>query len=144
MAKYFLLFILMILFTHCKTTQPKSSLIKQYKHIYIDQFRMVYFRKMLQEGFNQSGVINELIASDRSLFTEPILTMDDYALIDSLVTIDNEQMKTDSIRRIGKVAEGADGKHVLGFVADRLRSTYLDSIAKTRYKKSIIKSMYLN
>ena len=53
-------------------------------------------------------------------------------------------MKADSIRRIGTVAEGAEGKHVLGFIVNRLRSNYLDSIAKTRYKNSISQLMYAN
>ena len=149
MKKYFieycfLMFMLMLLFVHCRTTQSKASLAEEYKQIYIRQFRVVYFRKILQEGFNQSTAFNEVINSDRSLFTEPILTMEDLKLIDSIVNIDNAKMRTDSIERIGKVAEGAEGKQVLGFIMDRLRSNYLDSIAKTRYKKSIIKLMYVN
>ena len=139
-----LLLTLILVLVHCRTTQSKASLLKEYKAIYIRQFRTVYFQKILKEGFNQSAAINEMISSDRSLFTEPILTWEDLRLIDSLVSTDNAKMRGDSISRIGKIAEGAEGKHVLGFVMDRLRSNYIDSIAKTRYKKSIIKLMYIN
>ena len=47
---------------------------------------------------------------------EPVLTEDDYYLIDSIISLDNLKMKSDSINRIGRVAEGAEGKHVLAYL----------------------------
>ena len=61
-----------------------------YKSIYIDQFKLTYFRQILSKGYNNSKAIQEIISSDHSGFTEPILTEDDYKLIDSLTTVDNE------------------------------------------------------
>jgi len=134
----------MLLFIQCRTTQIKWSVTKGHKQLYIEQFRLTYFRKILQAGFNQSEAINSIIKFDMSGFTEPLLSEEDYKLIDSIVYIDNLKMKTDSINRIGRVAEGAEGKHVFGFVLDKLRNKYIDSIAKKRYKTSGIKMMYDN
>jgi hypothetical protein len=67
--------------------------------------------------------------------------MDDYKLIDSLTTVDNQKMRMDSARSIGRVAEGAEGKHPLGFILDKLDSKWLDSLANKRYKSSGVKRM---
>lgn len=113
-----------------------------YKSIYIDQFKLTYFRQLLIKGYNNSKAIQEIINEDHSGFTEPILTIDDYKIIDSLTSVDNQKIKTDSINRIGRVAEGAAGNHTLGFIMDKLESKWLDSIANKRYKNSGVKKMY--
>lgn len=112
-----------------------------YKSIYIDQFKLTYFRQILSKGYNNSKAIQEIISSDHSGFTEPILTEDDYKLIDSLTTIDNEKMKIDSTEG-NRRAEGAQGKRPLGFILNGLNSKWLDSIAKKRYKNSGVNKMY--
>lgn len=136
------LFTVILFFIQCRTSDTRPSLKKQYKTIYTYQFKLTYFRKLLKEGFNNSNEIKSIINFDRSGFTEPILTESDYAFIDSIVQVDNLKMITDSINRVGRVAEGAEGKHVFGFVLDKLQGKWLDSLAWERYKVSGIKKMY--
>ncbi len=112
-----------------------------YKSIYIDQFKLTYFRQILVKSHNNSKAIQEIINSDHSAFTEPILTEDDYKLIDSLTTADNEKMKIDSTQG-NRRAEGAQGKRPLGFILDRLNNKWLDSIANRRYTISGVKEEY--
>ena len=96
---------------------------------------MTYFRQILIKGYNNSKAIQEIINSDHSGFTEAILTEDDYKLIDSLTTADNEKMKIDSTQG-NRRAEGAQGKRPLGFILDKLNSKWLDSLARQRLKSS--------
>ena len=109
-----------------------------YKSIYIDQFKLTYLRQMLAKGFNNSKAVQEIIKFDKSGFTEPVLTTDDFKLIDSLTTVDNLKMQMVSTKRLGRVAEGAEGKRPLGFILDKIESKVLDSIAYERYKISVI------
>jgi hypothetical protein len=90
--------------------KENRSQIKQFKSIYLDQFKLTYTRKLLQTGFNYSASIKSILEADPIGFTEPILSKSDYQLIDSLVFEDNLFMIDDSTNRIGKVAEGAEGK----------------------------------
>ncbi|MES2332250.1 MAG: hypothetical protein V4539_21760 [Bacteroidota bacterium] len=113
-----------------------------YKSIYIDQFKLVYFRQMLIKGYNNSKAIQEIIQLDHSGFTELILTMDDYKLIDSLATADNLKMQIDSARSFGRVAEGAEGKHPLGVILGKLNSKWLDSLANKRYRRSGVRKTF--
>ncbi len=97
---------------------------------------------MLTKSFNKSKAIEEIISSDYSGFTEPILTAGDYALIDSLTTADNEIMKIDSANGHLR-AEGAQGKRPLGLILKKLNSKWMDSIANKRYKNSGVKKFYI-
>ena len=106
-----------------------------YKSIYIDQFRLTYFRQLIIRGYNNSTAIQEIINNDNSGFTEPILTMNDYKLIDSLSTVDNDKMIIDSTEG-NQRAEGAQGKRPLSFILDKLSGKWLDSLANQRYKSS--------
>ena len=62
------------------------------------------------------------------------MTIDDYRLIDSLTKVDNNKLTMDSTNSIGRVAEGAEGKHILGYVIGKIQSKWLDSLANKRYK----------
>lgn len=126
----------------CKSVQSPASRRAMYKSIYIDQFKLVYFRQMLVKGYNNSKAIQEIIQLDHSGFTEPILTLDDYKLIDSIATADNLQMQIDSARSLGRVAEGAEGKHPLGVILGKLNSKWLDSLANKRYKRSGVRKTF--
>jgi hypothetical protein len=99
---------------------------------------------MLIKGYNNSKAIQEIIKLDHSGFTEPILTLDDYKLIDSLTIVDNQKMQLDSANSIGQVAEGAEGKHLLGIILAKINSKWLDSTATKRYKHNVseIKQLY--
>ncbi|MBC7587873.1 MAG: hypothetical protein H7178_05870 [Chitinophagaceae bacterium] len=97
---------------------------------------------MLVKSYNNSKAVQEIINLDHSGFTEPILTLDDYKLIDSLTIVDNQQMQLDSANSIGRVAEGAEGKHPLGLILYKINSNWLDSLANKRYKGSGVKQTY--
>ena len=123
----------------CTSSHNVTAQKAMYKSIYLDQFKLTYVRKLLIKGFNNSEAIQSIIHFDRSEFTEPILTMEDLQLIDSLTTIDNLKMKMDSTNTIGRVAEGAEGKHPLAYILNRFTSKWLDSLASKRYKLSGVK-----
>ena len=126
--------IVILFFASCKTSKDSASYRKMYKEIYIDQFKLTYVRKLLIKSYNNSTDIQNIINLDRSGFTEPILTIDDYRLIDSLTKVDNNKLTMDSTNSIGRVAEGAEGKHILGYVIGKIQSKWLDSLANKRYK----------
>lgn len=122
---------------NCKRKNSPSSR-EENKAIYIEQFRLEYFRKMLSKSYNNSPAIQEIISSDHSGFTEPVLTGDDYRLIDSLTTIDNYKMKLDSAAG-NKRAEGAQGKRPFGLILEKLGNGWLDSLANERFRSEGIK-----
>lgn len=133
-----LLAFIILVCAQCQSSKRSGFLRKEYKSIYIDQFKLTYFRKILIKGYNNSKAIQEIIKLDHSGFAEPILTADDYKLIDSLTTIDNQIMIIDSADGKRR-AEGAQGKRPLGFIFDKLDSKWLDSLANKRYKSSGLK-----
>lgn len=105
------------------------------KDIYVDQFKLTYFRMFLKKSYNNSKAVQEIIAQDHSGFTEPVLSMQDLKFIDSLTNHDYSILKTDSASSIGRVAEGAEGKHPLGFIIHKLESKWLDSLANKKYSE---------
>lgn len=77
----------------CKSTHELTSQRAMYQALYIDQFKLTYFRQIFTKSYNNSKAIQEIISSDHSGFAEPILTEGDYKLIDSLTTADNDKIK---------------------------------------------------
>jgi hypothetical protein len=129
-----LIFFFPLLFS-CKTSQYEMwASKKEMKDIYIDDFKLIYFKKLLIAGYNNTDEVKNMVRSDQSGFSEPILTTEDYELIDSLVTADNIRMTQDSIKRVGRVAEGSEGKHVFGYALNKYQSKWLDQLAKERFK----------
>jgi hypothetical protein len=132
-AVYFILFTISLMGTSCESTRRTPSLKAQYKDIYLEQFKLTYLRKLLAKSYNNSGAVREIIGADHSGFTEPIIAEEDFQLIDSLTTLDNQYLiadSTDGRRR----AEGAQGKRPLGYIMNKLTSKWLDSLAKRRLK----------
>ena len=125
----------------CEGTRRTQSLKAQYREIYLDQFKLTYFRKLLAKCYNNSDAVREIISADLSGFTEPILTEEDFKLIDSLTTIDNQHLIADSTEG-NQRAEGAQGKRPLGFIMDKLSSKWLDSLAKRRLKLNGVPSYW--
>ncbi|GAB4094447.1 hypothetical protein [Flaviaesturariibacter terrae] len=123
-----------VFFIQCKPSQAKQE-EQAYKRIYIDQFKLTYFRALLIKSYNNSNAVQEIIKSDHSGFTEPILNERDYSFIDSLTTADNEIMRVDSARGSLR-AEGAQGKRPLGYILNSVRSRWLDSLAIRRFRLS--------
>jgi hypothetical protein len=138
---YLSILTILIVGLNCKRSHSLTSQDKEYKAIYIDQFRLTYFRQLLDKSYNHSAAVKEIINNDNSGFTEPMLTEEDYKLIDSLTKLDNNKLVIDSTES-DRRAEGAQGKRPLGFIIDKLRSKWLDSLANERYKTSKVKSMY--
>lgn len=126
-------------YTRCRSTLRTRSLKADYKSTYIAQFKLTYFRQLLKKGYNNSQAIQEILRSDHSGFTEPILNKSDYLLIDSLTTADNHAMKLDSAQGEQR-AEGAQGKRPLGYILEIFDSKQLDSLARQRLKLSGTKS----
>jgi hypothetical protein len=126
---------------NCKSIKNSKSEKAMYKSIYIDQFRLTYFRKILMKSFNNSNEIKEILKKDHSGFTEPILTESDYEFIDSLTKSDNEKMIIDSSFG-NKRAEGSQGKRPFGYILEKINSKWLDSIAKKRYKNSGVEQLF--
>lgn len=118
--------ILYILFISCSSSIPQE---KKYKQVYIEEFKLVYFKACLKNSFDNEA-IRYLNNIDRSGMTEPILGTRVYAMIDSLskITISKDY-------KYGEVAEGAEGKHIYSECLRIYQSKWLDSIAQTEYKK---------
>lgn len=117
----------------CNSSRQSASYKAQLNATYIHQFKLTYFKQLLAKSYNNSPAVKEIINTDHSGFTEPILAPEDFTFIDSLTTIDNQRLVTDSISGKRR-AEGAQGKRPLGFIMDQLNSKWLDSIAKRRLK----------
>ena len=130
---YFFLLTILTITISCENTRRTQTLNTQYKEVYLNQFKLVYFRQLLKKSYNNSNAIREIIGDDHSGFTEPILTEQDYTIIDSLTTLDNQRLIADSSESHLR-AEGAHGKRPLGFIIDKLTSKWLDSLAKRRLK----------
>ncbi|HEY0668010.1 MAG TPA: hypothetical protein VGD22_07535 [Sphingobacteriaceae bacterium] len=137
----FFSFLLLLGGTGCKSNRDPTREEEMFKSIYINQFRLTYFRQMLIKSYNNSEAVREIINNDNSGFTEKILTDEDYNLIDSLTAVDNNKMQIDSTKGNMR-AEGAQGKRPLGFILDKIRSKWLDSLANERYEISGVKDFY--
>ena len=130
-AAYFFPLMTTLVSISCESTRRTSSLRRQYEEIYLDQFKLTYFRQLLVKSYNNSDAVREVIHADRSGFTQPLLSEGDYKLIDSLTTIDSNRLVADSVEG-GRRAEGAQGKRPLGFIMQKLSGKWLDSLAKRR------------
>ena len=127
-AVYFILFTTSLVSTSCESTRRTPSLKAQYKDIYLDQFKLTYFRQLLAKSYNNSNAVREIIGADHSGFTEPILRGEDYQLIDSLTTLDNQYLIVDSTEGHRR-AVGSQGKRPLGYIMNKLTGKWLDSLA---------------
>ena len=104
---------------------------RQMKESFIYDFKITYFKKLLLVGYNKTDAIKSVVSEDQSGFSENILSMDDYNLLDSIVKVDNDVMLKDSI--VGnRRAEGTQGKRVLGYALNKYESKWLDSLANVR------------
>jgi hypothetical protein len=121
--------IFFILLSGC-ITNKEAIYNKQMKVAFIEEFKIKYFKKLLNEAYNGSDEIKTVLHNDQSGFSEPILSLRDINLIDSFVKIDNHILVLDSIKRIGNAPEGAKGKRALGFALLKYESKWLDSLAK--------------
>jgi hypothetical protein len=135
---YLIILFLSLWGLQCKRHNTATSQTESYKSLYIDEFKLTYFKQMLIKGYNSSEAVQKIIEGDHSGYTEPVLLMADLKLIDSLTTLDNEKMIIDSAEGNGEFqrAEGSQGKRPLGYILDKVRSNWLDSLAEQRFKLS--------
>lgn len=130
---FYLLVFILLTGLKCTSINAVSNKEKEFKAIYMNQIKLTYFRQILKKGYNYSSAVQEILNTDHSGFTEQVITEEDYISIDSLTTLDNEKMKTDSIEGIYR-AEGSQGKRQLEYIINKLNSGFLDSFARKRYK----------
>jgi hypothetical protein len=130
--------IICLILLSCKTenTGFTNKYNKQIKESYLYDFKINYFKKLLIQGFDKSEAIISVVSSDRSGYGESILTMEDYKFLDSLVEVDKKIIMQDSLSRIGRVGEGAQGKHVFAYALHKFQSKWLNKIANSRFKES--------
>lgn len=129
----YLMLISLFFLNGCKPFSKKIESVNSNKALYTEEFKLVYFKELLAKGFNSDIRYLQATSIDRSSFTEPILSSDDLELIDSITSLDNQKMVSDSIQSILKRAEGAAGKRVFKYALDRYQSRWLDSIANSRF-----------
>jgi hypothetical protein len=127
----YLIFCLLLI--GCKATYQGGQK-KEMKNIYLRVFKMAYFSSVLKEGFNNSEAIKSIVDNQFSGYGEPILYPEDLKLINDFAKEANVKLTKDSIERIGRVAEGAEGKYVIAYAIEAYNSKWLDSLAKARYK----------
>ena len=130
--RYLVITILTFLFG-CKQNDIKTERHTSMKTLYTDEFKLVYFEELLKKGFNSDKGYLQATSIDRSHFTEPMLSPDDFKLIDSITFQDNQKMVLDSIQSVLTRAEGAVGKQVFKYTLDQFQSRWLDSIANSRF-----------
>ena len=116
----------------CSATKER----KEIKKIYINEFKFRYFTSCIKNGFNNSKEVQTLFEVDNSGYSEPILG-DKYLFIDSITKITVKKIKLDSLNSIWKKAEGTQGKKVFSTCLCEYNSNWLDSIAKSEYKKNL-------
>lgn len=116
----------------CSATKEEKEL----KKIYITEFKFRYFASCIKNGFDNSKEAQTLFEVDNSGYAEPILG-DKYLFIDSIAKITAKKIKLDSLNSIGKKAEGVKGKKVFSTCLCEYNSNWLDSIAKSEYKKNL-------
>lgn len=131
--KSMLLLGMILVIQGCDKTKKVDDNESTYKEIYLDQFKLTYVRQLLLKTYNNTFEVRHLLENDHSGFTEPVLLEYDYHLIDSLTSIDNQKLVKDSASSIGRVAEGAEGKHIIGYLIKKIEDKWLDSLAKARF-----------
>lgn len=132
MTNYLFAILFCLVFASCNNSKDVAY-NKQMTQSFIYDFKIKYFKLVLKEGFNRSDAIKSVLKQDHSGYGEPILSEEDIQIMDSLVKIDGEEMRRDSVAR-KRMAEGAQGKHVMDFAVRRYQSKWLDSLAKARCK----------
>lgn len=134
MIRIFLGLLLSILINSC-TSLKKNHKSNVLKEPFLYSFKLVYFQKLLLEGYNHSTEIKTILSQDKSTgYGEPLLSKEDYKIIDSCAAINNQKMIQDSLQKIGKVSEGMQGKHIFTFALNGFQSKWLDSLAKARFE----------
>ena len=103
---------------------------KNLRSAFIEDFKTVSFCRCLEYGNNYR--LN--LKNDDLSCAFPDYLYSEIAFIDSLASIEKSRIKADSVARIGKVAEGMEGKRVVDICLEFYQNKQLDALAKARYK----------
>ena len=112
------------------TACSPSKNMERDKQLYIDEFKLFYFKMCLESGFDNQE-IKILNSIDKSGMTDMPLGLHTYKMIDSLTVTSVFRM----VSKEGEGAEGAAGKHVYSECLSTYNSKWLDSVANAEYKK---------
>lgn len=111
------------------------------KNNYVTQFRLRYFEACLAKGFDNDE-IRYLNGLDKSGMSDRILALEDYQYIDSLAFRTTRNVEQVSSLTGGQIAEGSEGKHVYSQCLENYQSTWLNKLAKKRFKKAKNNAMH--
>ena len=126
MYRFIGLFFICTLIFSCRS---QRELVGIGKKDFIEEFKTLSFCRCIENGSNRKF---NLAAEDVSCRL-PDFMYSHYAVIDSLGKIEAIKIKQDSVSRIGRVAEGMDGKVILFHCIRSMNSKALRKIAKARY-----------
>ncbi len=125
--KYFFLIVVSAFVMGCATTKSNSD-----KAIFIQEFKMHYFKSSLKYGFKNTPEINAILSTDGSTSSELILGNAEI-FVDSVAKARN----SDLIKTFpkGTKAEGTTGNPIFKKILDDYQSSWLNSLAKDAYRK---------
>lgn len=123
-----------MLFIGCSVSSSDKRK-QHYKEAYIHEVKLVYFKNCLKNSFDNDA-IKKLNRIDKSTMTDAPLGIQLYEKLDSLAEYTAKKIIQDSIQVKGRVAEGAEGKHVYTTCLNEYKSHWLDSLARVEYKKN--------
>lgn len=107
---------------------------KQILNAYQGEFRLTYFEQLLKHGADTPAIVKRFLATDYSHYGEPLLSKQDRRIIDSLVEADVKKIQKDALDRIGRTAEGTQGKHLMSYALHQYESNWLRKLVKKRTK----------
>ena len=125
---------LLLLLFACKPSEISSKQKETMRQIYVSEFKLQYFQNLLYQGFNRSEDFKRATSIDRSNYSEILLSIDDYVIMNKKVEQDNKLMVQDSVQSIGTRAEGAEGKQVYSYALRKYQIKILDSLANARFR----------
>jgi hypothetical protein len=138
MKKQFLYFavagVILLLSINSCSTQHKSVSARQYKKnfgsAFVERFKTLSFCRCVEYGNNSARSLQAEDASCRY----PDYLYGVAGVIDSLGLIESKKIKADSTDRSGRVAEGMEGRRVIGKCLEFYKGKELDAIARSRYR----------
>lgn len=103
---------------------------KNLQSAFLEDYKTLSLCKCLEYGHNQKLNLREEDVS----CAFPDYMYSEINTIDSLARNERSRILADSAARIGRVAEGMEGKRVMEICLDLYKSTELEALAKSRLK----------
>ncbi|WP_144266373.1 hypothetical protein [Pontibacter ummariensis] len=95
---------------------------------FVEDFKTSSFCKCVESGSNQT--------LDDVSCRYPDYLYSEAQTISNLAKLEGDKIRIDSIRRVGRVAEGMEGKRAIEMCLKFYKSRELDSVARARFKLS--------